>query len=526
MKPTFSCCIIGRGELAIQCAELLLAEGHRLQGLISEDRRMAAWAEQHHIPRVPTSRDLIPGSPLADIDYLFSIITGEILEAPVLSLPRRLAINIHNGPLPRYAGVHATSWAILNGERVFGVTWHVMTERIDAGDILKQVLFPVGERDTAETLSRAGTRAAVESFRELIAELAAGTAVRRPQDLTQRTYFAWSRCHPSLGRVSWEQEAEDIDRIVRAHTLGMAPNALGLPWCVIGGEPFVPRELEPTDVRSTAAPGTLLQVGAVLRIATATQDMLLRSVSDFDGGPRSAAALTATYGLREGDRLPPPDAASCHAVEHLRSLRQPQEAFWLRELAAAPRTELPATGDEGPDVAQALTPPPTLPREAEASWSAPLEQCLLTALLVELAREAGVSTVCVGLSTPATRAAGAGLERFVARFLPLTVELRQDLRFPEAVRAVQARVAQLEAHAPCARDLPLRYPARGLLLARSVTVLLGGPEEPPKLEVASRSREALGRVVARARALLSAVASAPDLSLAHLDGSGTKGASR
>ena len=54
---------------------------------------------------------------------------------PVLALAARGAINFHDGPLPRYAGLNAPVWAILNREPAHGVTWHLIEGGIDEGDI-------------------------------------------------------------------------------------------------------------------------------------------------------------------------------------------------------------------------------------------------------------------------------------------------------------------------------------------------------------------------------------------------------
>ncbi len=50
-------------------------------------------------------------------------------------------------------GMHATSWAILNQEKEHGITWHIATEKIDSGDILKQVSLSVSENETALSLN-------------------------------------------------------------------------------------------------------------------------------------------------------------------------------------------------------------------------------------------------------------------------------------------------------------------------------------------------------------------------------------
>lgn len=80
-------------------------------------------------------------------DYLFSIfsiVNRHLIPNELIALPQHLAINYHEAPLPNYAGVHATSWAIMNREVKHGITWHVMTERVDAGDILKQHFVEIG----------------------------------------------------------------------------------------------------------------------------------------------------------------------------------------------------------------------------------------------------------------------------------------------------------------------------------------------------------------------------------------------
>jgi methionyl-tRNA formyltransferase len=172
------CSIIGRGGLLIECAELLLEQGHTIAGIISNNPHVRAWSAQHRICCVDTIDELPPDAALSEVDYLFSIANGYIFSDAELQLPRRGAINYHNAPLPRYAGVHATSWAILNNETSYGVTWHLMAARIDAGAILKQVIFPIDPDETTLTLNLKCYDHAFEAFGELVGELASGTLSR------------------------------------------------------------------------------------------------------------------------------------------------------------------------------------------------------------------------------------------------------------------------------------------------------------------------------------------------------------
>ena len=112
-------------------------------------------------------------------------------------------------------------------ESVHGVTWHVMTSRVDAGDILQQAVFPVDEQETTLSLNLKCHEYALETFSRLVEELAAGTYRRTPQDLSRRTYFAADRKCAGAGLISLGSSAAEIDRLWRALDFGTAPNRMG-----------------------------------------------------------------------------------------------------------------------------------------------------------------------------------------------------------------------------------------------------------------------------------------------------------
>ena len=107
----FSCVIIGGGTMPIRCAEILLRKGHEICAIVSSETEVKKWANENKISY------LVPGANLAEqinkpFDYLFSIVNEHILREDVLQLPRKSSINYHDALLPRYAGTHATSWAL------------------------------------------------------------------------------------------------------------------------------------------------------------------------------------------------------------------------------------------------------------------------------------------------------------------------------------------------------------------------------------------------------------------------------
>ena len=174
MNNQISCFIIGTESHLIQCAEILLQRGHQICGIISSEKLIKNWAKENGILRVEPGPDVASVLSRQSFDYLFSITNFSIIPNEILALPRKGAINFHDGPLPRYAGLHATSWAVINQEKTHGVTWHIMSAEVDKGDILKQRSVDIVEDDTAFTLDAKCYEASINSFAELVDELVSG----------------------------------------------------------------------------------------------------------------------------------------------------------------------------------------------------------------------------------------------------------------------------------------------------------------------------------------------------------------
>src|SRR5215207_1137069 len=136
--PRMTCYLVGTESLLVQCAEMLLARGHEVLGIVSSAPIICRWADDRGLPHLPLDERLAAVLAAKPFDYLFSITNLEFLPGPIVAMPQRMAINFHDGPLPRYAGLHATTWALLAGEQDYAVTWHRMAVRIDEGEILLQ----------------------------------------------------------------------------------------------------------------------------------------------------------------------------------------------------------------------------------------------------------------------------------------------------------------------------------------------------------------------------------------------------
>ena len=70
-------------------------------------------------------------------DLVLSIRYGGILKDAAIAVARHGVLNLHSGLLPRYRGVMATFFAMLNGEDEIGMTLHSICDAgIDTGDVI------------------------------------------------------------------------------------------------------------------------------------------------------------------------------------------------------------------------------------------------------------------------------------------------------------------------------------------------------------------------------------------------------
>ena len=189
LKEGARCIIIGQGSLALACATLLMECGADIIAIISPDDNLLKFALQKSIPNARSPKaltDLLNNLPC---DFIFSVVNPFVLDANILSLATIAAINYHDSPLPRYAGTHATAWALMAGETTHAISWHLMATRVDAGDILQQVPVSITNDETSLTLNLKCQDAGLRAFKLLIDDLQNARVKPTPQLAEARSFF-------------------------------------------------------------------------------------------------------------------------------------------------------------------------------------------------------------------------------------------------------------------------------------------------------------------------------------------------
>jgi len=181
----------GRGQKVIPCPVKELALKRGLNILQPEKVKEESFQER--------IKSLQP-------DLFVVVAYGQILPRSLLEIPRYGAVNVHASLLPEYRGAAPIAWAILNGERLTGVTTMVMDEGMDTGDILLKAEFPIGLEETNETLRDQLALSGAPLLTKTLREMRAGNLRPIPQDHSKATYA------PPLkkedGHFVWNKEAK------------------------------------------------------------------------------------------------------------------------------------------------------------------------------------------------------------------------------------------------------------------------------------------------------------------------------
>lgn len=125
-----------------------------------------------------------------NIDLIIVASFHQILKKNLIDLPKLGVINLHPSLLPKYRGPNPLNWVLLNSESKTGVTAHYLTEKIDAGNILKQKEIIISDHETLGTLFKKSAICSGELIPDLIDSfIKRGGENGMPQDESQATYL-------------------------------------------------------------------------------------------------------------------------------------------------------------------------------------------------------------------------------------------------------------------------------------------------------------------------------------------------
>lgn len=163
--------------------------------------------------KVRNNHEFIEEIRLLKPDVICVVAYGKILPKEILEIPKYGCINVHGSLLPKYRGAAPIQWAVINGDKVTGITTMYMDIGMDTGDMILREEVEIGKDETTgelwERLSNVGGNLLVKT----LAEIENGTVKREKQG---EDFSIAPMLDKEMSKINWsESDAYEIKNLVR-----------------------------------------------------------------------------------------------------------------------------------------------------------------------------------------------------------------------------------------------------------------------------------------------------------------------
>ena len=232
--------------------------------------------------------------PPLEPDVIVTLAYGQIVPQEVLDCPKRGCINLHGSLLPKYRGAAPMQSAILEGEKVTGVTLMEMVAKMDAGKMFDTISFPIEEDDDYGSVYEKMSLAAKELILQDLLPYLNGELPGVEQDESQVTFAA--KIKPEDEHLDLNLDASSFLRHVKA----LSPTPGG--YLFYEGTKF--KILKASLGEKTSLPsGTLYKANKKLCLAVSGEGLRLDLIQPEGKKPMDGASFLNGHPEAEGKQL-------------------------------------------------------------------------------------------------------------------------------------------------------------------------------------------------------------------------------
>lgn len=284
---------MGTPDFAARSLEALIGSGHNICGVVSQPDKPKGRGHKLTMPEVkilalenniavyqPQSLKNGELQPVLDElrpDMIVVAAYGKILPAYVIDYPKYGCINVHASLLPKYRGAAPIQRAVLNGEKVTGITTMLMDYGLDTGDILDTAELEIGPEETSAELFDRLAAAGGELLLKTVESIENGTAKPKKQNHDEHTYAAMIKKEEA--ETDWTKPAHEVLNHIR----GM--NSWPMAYTYYEGEPV--KIISASAAEGSGEAGEILRVdkGRGLAVACGSGAVYVKEVQ-FAGSKR------------------------------------------------------------------------------------------------------------------------------------------------------------------------------------------------------------------------------------------------
>ena len=146
-------------------------------------------------------------------DLIVVVAYGKILPKEILDIPKYGCINVHGSLLPKYRGAAPIQWAVLNGDKVTGITTMFMDVGMDTGDMILKREVEIDDDETTGELWDKMSKVGGELLVETVKQIENGTATRTKQG---DQFSVAPMLNKEMAKIDWQNKtALEIKNLVR-----------------------------------------------------------------------------------------------------------------------------------------------------------------------------------------------------------------------------------------------------------------------------------------------------------------------
>lgn len=453
--------LMGSGILMISCCDHLLNMGWLVASVISNDEAVISYARKKRITALTISEGVDRVRNEQQNCTLFSINNDFIIPEKIICNNKITAINYHNSLLPRYAGLHASNWALINGEKYHGISWHLVDKKIDAGDLVYQKAIPLEPDETVESLNLRCFDEAFIGFQQIIAEMKSGTLTPMPQPLSGRSYFGLSDRPGIACLVDFSNPAESLIAQSAAMNCPNTINEFGVPRLFLENRWYLLTSITKAGESSGPIPGSIISAcNARVTIATGSGAISVGKVLDQYGFPVPVEEWRRRHRLEPEGKLHAIGYGDQESLQKLNRSLIRNEKYWADRLLTHQPLRLPMVMSTDQTESVDLYDQYSVPfgffsvfeggNEPESNW---FEKRILAILLIFVAKWTNKEEFQIPLGVRQS-----GLLP-VSFFVPLQIRIDPDSDWNGLLALVSDQIEDQAGKGSFYADVFFRYPA-------------------------------------------------------------------
>ncbi len=172
-------------------------------------------------------------------DYIFCFRSYFILDQALIDAAAIAAINFHPGP-PEYPGSGCINFALYDGAKEYGVTAHIINAKVDNGNIIQALRFPILPHDGLRSLLARTHLYLFHLFQEVVGGIATAGHTYLNDQMSRSSGESWRgearrmKELSALQQLPFDIDAAEFDR--RLHSVHLPEYPL---YVLLHGRKFV-----------------------------------------------------------------------------------------------------------------------------------------------------------------------------------------------------------------------------------------------------------------------------------------------